>query len=490
MKGLEPEYYNSALIKKLDVMVQDGLGPVIARLLKDKLGENWVDQLNEQFLEPVTHNKLRVRAGKPAWDFNRVMHGVVFYGDTAKHVTASDEQKLANDLRHLRNSIAHAGFGNISASASIERTFEFLRKTEQLLDAFGVVAQLREVRELLDHYEKDLGAGMIAHEAPATVETSGQPVSSEPGPAAATSGRDAAKAPGKSGHKHWFTGLAGGLIAVLAVVADLAGVADFVGATQWLLGNGSGVDRAVLEESDDRLTALTGLAAEVEAYVTDEARCATLGQMVQEVIAVGSTQLPAVAEQARTVASDCGSRFAASDARIAAVRRSASELAEGNGMIDGLAEATVRLTSFDLARHQTTETRKAFDDGKRAISLVEASRTRLSRLVSEWTRFSADQTLSATGLAQALGAITAHDELRATPTEGAAIAAASAHFAQPQVTAPVSYSAPEPTIIFADPDFSSGANPIIDTGIQNPTKDSFAVAPATEEAPNPIVVVK
>lgn len=487
MKGLEPEYYNSALMKKLDVLVQDGLGPVIARLLKDKIGDDWIDQLNQEFLEPVTHNTLRVKAGKPDWDFNRVMNSVVFYGDKAKHNTSRDEQKLANDLRHFRNNIAHAGYDDIGTRASIERTFEFLRKTEQLLDAFGVVAQLREVRELLAQYEKDLGAGMLAPQAPVTVETSSQPVSGEPGSAPATSGREPAKASGKNGRTHLIEGVVSGL-AVLAVVADLAGVADFVGATQWLFGNS--VDQAVLEASDDGMTALAGLTAEVEAYVTDEARCATLGQMVKDVTATDSTRLTAAAAKARTVASDCGSRFAASDARIAAVRQLAADLAEGSGTIDKLAEATVRLTSFDLARHQSAETRQALEDGNRAVALVDASRTRLSLLASEWTRFSADQTMSAQSLAQALGAITSGDERRATPVQGAAIAAASAYFAQPQVIAPVRYSAPEPTVIFADPDIGIGANPIIDTGIQNPTEDSFAIAPATQEAPNPIVVVK
>ncbi len=487
MKDLEPEYYNSALMKKLDVMLQDGLGPVIARLLRDELGDTWIEQFSA-YVKQITGSELRLVDGKPGWDFNRVMHGVVLYGKKKQHRGAREERRLADELRRLRNSIAHAGHENISTSASIERTFEFLRKTERMLDAFGVVAQLREVRALIESYEKDLGAGMVSspdpaiRHAPAADRTLGQPVSDEPDRSSATSGRDPATAPGKPRRKHWFTGIASALVLGLAVVADLVGV------TQWLFGNGA--DRAAIEASEKAMAALAGLTAEVEAYVTDEARCANLGQAVNDIAASDSARLTAAAKQARAVATECDQRFAASDSRLTAVRQSAAELAAGDGNIDELAEATVRLTSFDLARHRDAETRQALDRGGEAIALLDASRTRLARLTAEWTRFSANQSASAQDLAQALGAITSGDEQRATPAQLTAIAAASAFFAQTQASAPVSYSAVDAAPVFADPDAASGANPIVETGIQNPTQDSFAVAPATQEAPNPIVVVK
>lgn len=152
---LEPEYFNSAIMKKLDVLVQDGVGPVLARMLRDTVGNDWGFKFND-YLERRKAPKIRWSENRPLWDFNGIMHGILFYGEKSKSKSAEDERTLAEKLRKLRNDISHASIDDIETRASIERTFDFMRTAQLLLDAFGASAQNREVIALISSYESYL----------------------------------------------------------------------------------------------------------------------------------------------------------------------------------------------------------------------------------------------------------------------------------------------------------------------------------------------
>ncbi|RUM06400.1 hypothetical protein [Rhizobium chutanense] len=151
---LEPEYFNTGIMKKMDVLVQDGIGPVLARMLKDRVGPNWLQQLNEQL--KLDRNPIQIIDGRPTWDFNQILHAVQFYGRRSALVDARQEKELALTLKGLRNGISHAGYENIHQVASNESTLEFMRAGKDLLQRFGAVAQARIIATAIHEYEEEM----------------------------------------------------------------------------------------------------------------------------------------------------------------------------------------------------------------------------------------------------------------------------------------------------------------------------------------------
>jgi hypothetical protein len=158
---LELEYFNSAVMKKLDVMVQDGVGPILFRMLDDRLGDKFQATYEKWHGDSLKTRNQRAPIkwvnGRPDWDFNGIMHGIVFYAERYPNTkNAKEEAAVADKLRRLRNDISHANIDDIGARASIERTFEFLRAVQKLFEDFGASAQSRDVRSMISSYDKYL----------------------------------------------------------------------------------------------------------------------------------------------------------------------------------------------------------------------------------------------------------------------------------------------------------------------------------------------
>lgn len=149
---LEPEYFNSAIMKKMDILVQDGVGPVLERMLRDRLGPDWLSILNTHL--NLDRYAIKMKRNRPDWDFNQILHAVQLYGQRSNTADAKEEKQLAETLKRLRNGISHAGYDNIRNNASKERTLEFMRAGQDLLERFGALAQAREVATTIRAYEE------------------------------------------------------------------------------------------------------------------------------------------------------------------------------------------------------------------------------------------------------------------------------------------------------------------------------------------------
>lgn len=188
----------------------------------------------------------------------------------------------------------------------------------------------------------------------------------------------------------------------------------------------SRLDPAVVQASDERLTRIARLGANIGGAPSDAGGCRELLAATSDLTTVDRNRMLAVHRDALSAAERCSAAIRESDRRWENLVRAANATGSaGGGILDGLAQGRAGLTPFDLSRLSEANYRELLTRADEAFAVVAESDRRWSALSAAVTRWRTDQSATALdALVTAWRALNAQDLQRAAGDRAQVVASA------------------------------------------------------------------
>ena len=203
----------------------------------------------------------------------------------------------------------------------------------------------------------------------------------------------------------------------LSIAGGLAGAAALAAVSLFAeFSERNRLDPLVVQASDERLMRLARLGTSIGGSPSDARNCRELLAATSDLTTVDRNRMLAVHRDALSAADRCSAALRESDRRWEDLVRAANAAgSSGGSTLDGLAQARVGLTPFDLSRRSEANYREPLTLADEAVATVGESDRRWSSLSTAVARWRSDQSTTALdAVVTGWRALNAQDLQRAT----------------------------------------------------------------------------